>query len=218
MIYSKLLANISGIHHGFGDAKNPIPHEFNFFWNNRPSNKQTHGTRAIEISTFRQICGDGDALITSIKSIPIPIATADCVPILLARKDGCKIASIHAGWRGTKARISSSLWNKLLSQGETPSNWVAAIGPAIGPCCYSVDPQLFSAFRNDFKIKTDPACRLDLPLINKTELEMIGIQQIELIRCCTYCTYSDIKNNNPTFNSFRRDKTKNRQFTAIMKA
>src|SRR5262245_16103786 len=51
---------------------------------------------------------EGDAAVTSIEGILVGVQTADCVPILIADTDARAVAAIHAGWRGTAARITQN--------------------------------------------------------------------------------------------------------------
>lgn len=134
MLTSDLLSKIERVKHGFGTIAAPVPAPFASFWNERPGWKQVHGTSVAEVCARGQECGEVDALYTFTVGIPIAVQTADCVPVLLARADGAGVAAAHAGWRGTRARVVQALWKALLSKGEKPQNWVAAIGPAIGPC------------------------------------------------------------------------------------
>src|SRR5579859_2523052 len=55
----------------------------------------------------------GDASITNRPGLLLAIQTADCVPILLVDPKKRAIAAIHAGWRGTLARIASKTIGKM---------------------------------------------------------------------------------------------------------
>lgn len=79
------------------------------------------------------------------------IQTADCVPILLADLRRRVVAAVHAGWRGTLARIvAKTLGRMRLEFGTEPRDVIAALGPAIGPCCYEVGPEVAQAFSGQF--------------------------------------------------------------------
>ena len=51
---------------------------------------------------------DGDASVTALDSVLLAVQTADCVPILIADSSARCVAAIHAGWRGTAARIAET--------------------------------------------------------------------------------------------------------------
>src|ERR1700738_2879320 len=85
-----------------------------------------------------QAC-EGDGLLTGQPSVLLGIQTADCVPVLVADRVRKVVAAFHAGWRGTVQRIvENGIGRMQLEFGSQPGDLIAAIGPAIGPCCYSV--------------------------------------------------------------------------------
>jgi len=93
----------------------------------------------------------GDASITNCPGLLLAIQTADCVPILLVDPKKRAIAAIHAGWRGTLARIAAKAIGKMqMHYGTKPPDLVAAIGPSIGPCCYEVGTEVATQFLSQF--------------------------------------------------------------------
>lgn len=201
---SHLLDRIPGIDHGFGDLTTPVPTQFLTDWEpKRPRWKQVHGKAFCEVVHAAQECGEVDALITRAPGIPIAAVSADCVPVLFAKRDGTAVASAHAGWRGTRARIVQEVWRHLASQGEKAADWVAAIGPAIGPCCYEVAEELAADFQREFGWMAVPSFRrLDLPLINAAQLREVGFSDVEILRACTHCALDTFGRNR--FHSYRR--------------
>jgi YfiH family protein len=215
---SNVLSVIPGIIHGFGTASEPVPAPFLPIWQaTQPGKQQVHGIEIAEVTYPLQDCGRVDGLVTGVAGIPISVVTADCVPVLLARKSGGLVAAIHAGWRGTKGGILRALWSRLRAKGENPKNWVAAIGPAIGPCCYEVSAELAEDFVRCFpsisseRILARPRM-LDLAAINQSELQSIGLSEIDVIRSCTRCSVE--ADGTPTFRSFRREKAAGVQSSA----
>jgi YfiH family protein len=93
----------------------------------------------------------GDASITNRPGLLLAIQTADCVPILLVDPKRRAIAAIHAGWRGTLARIAAKTIGKMqMHFGTNPRDLLAAIGPSIGPCCYEVGTEVATQFLSQF--------------------------------------------------------------------
>ena len=93
----------------------------------------------------------GDASITNHPGLLLAIQTADCVPILLVDPKKRAIAAIHAGWRGTLARIAAkTIGNMQMHFGTKPGDLLAAVGPAIGPCCYEVGTEIATQFLSQF--------------------------------------------------------------------
>ncbi|MBZ5644683.1 MAG: peptidoglycan editing factor PgeF [Acidobacteriia bacterium] len=97
-----------------------------------------------------------DALATRAWGFLLGIQTADCVPILLADTRQRAVAAIHAGWRGTLARIAvKALGRMRMEFGTKPADVVAAIGPSIGRCCYEVGAEVAQAFAMQFPPAAD---------------------------------------------------------------
>jgi YfiH family protein len=93
----------------------------------------------------------GDASISNTPSLLLGIQTADCVPILLLDPKKRAIAAVHAGWRGTLQRIVEKTIGRMKMEFKSnPSDLLAAIGPAIGGCCYEVGTEVAAAFHSQF--------------------------------------------------------------------
>lgn len=93
----------------------------------------------------------GDALATRSPGLLLAIQTADCIPILLVDPRHRAVAAIHAGWRGTLARIASKTLGRMRMEFSTrPADVLAAIGPGIGQCCYEVGPDVVKEFAAQF--------------------------------------------------------------------
>jgi len=98
----------------------------------------------------------GDALVARVSGLLLAVQTADCVPILLVDPKRRAVAAVHAGWRGTLQRIAEKTVGQLqMSFGARPSDLVAALGPAIGGCCYEVGTELAHAFSAQFDRAAD---------------------------------------------------------------
>jgi YfiH family protein len=92
-----------------------------------------------------------DGLMTNEPGLLVGIRTADCIPILVADRKRRAVAAFHAGWRGTVQRIvESGIGRMRLQFGSRPEDLIAAIGPGIGPCCYSVGEEVLSSFESQF--------------------------------------------------------------------
>ncbi len=94
----------------------------------------------------------GDALMTASPGLMLGVITADCVPVLLADTRTRAVAAFHAGWRGTLARIvERGVGSMRLQFGSRPEDLVAAIGPAIGACCFAVGEEVRFDFESQFR-------------------------------------------------------------------
>jgi polyphenol oxidase len=92
-----------------------------------------------------------DGLITAEPGLLLAIQTADCIPVLVADRRLRVVGAFHAGWRGTVKRIVElGIGRMRIEFGSNPKNLIAAIGPGMGPCCYSVGEELLSEFESQF--------------------------------------------------------------------
>jgi YfiH family protein len=149
--------------------------------------KETKGWKGLEDAV-----ADCDALITNQKGVMLTILTADCVPVLLYDKEKEVIAAIHAGWKGTEARIVTKTVQKMIKVYDSdPKDIIAGVAPAIGRCCYEVGKDVAKHFFNEprsFDLLGEKYM-LDLPFINKKQLLDSGVleEHIEMSGVCTAC-------------------------------
>ncbi|MFQ5817901.1 MAG: polyphenol oxidase family protein, partial [Terriglobia bacterium] len=93
----------------------------------------------------------GDALITDQVGLLLAVQVADCLPILLVDPVRRVVANVHAGWRGTLARIVEKTVGQMqLRFGSQPRQLVAAIGPGIHRCCYAVGREVYERYVAQF--------------------------------------------------------------------
>lgn len=92
-----------------------------------------------------------DGLMTNQPGLLLGIQTADCIPVLVADRKRRAVAAFHAGWRGTAKRIvEAGVGRMRLEFGSRPEDMIAAIGPGIGGCCYSVGDEVLAEFESQF--------------------------------------------------------------------
>ena len=109
-----------------------------------------HRVEKSNISTSAELL-QGDALITRDPGVLLVVQTADCVPLLLADTKNRAAAAIHSGWRGTVRRIAEKTLGRMQMEfGTRPEDVVAALGPAIGRCCYVVGTDVAKEFHAQF--------------------------------------------------------------------
>lgn len=218
---SSLLSQIPGVIHGFGGLREPIPSHLLASWEQlKPQWKQTHGTSIAQVVEKNQNCGEVDALWTERAGIWVGVATADCVPILLAERSGKAVAAIHAGWRGTLQKAVKSAIRALDRAGYDPSTLVAALGPSIQSCCFEVGPEVLELFTTEFpqiseEILIPKSRHIDLVAVNEATLNGLEVEQIDKISFCTKCGRSS--SGEPLFHSYRREGQGTRQWSIIAK-
>jgi hypothetical protein len=93
----------------------------------------------------------GDGMMTNVPGVMLGVQVADCVPVLVADVKRRAVAAFHAGWRGTLGRIvERGIGRMRLRYGSRPEDLIAVVGPAIGPCCYSVGEEVRFEFESQF--------------------------------------------------------------------
>jgi len=140
--------------------------------------------------------GPVDGLITAEPGCGLTMNYADCAPIFIYDPRQQAIGLGHAGWKGAVADLPGALARAMVQAfGSRPAELLAAVGPAIGPCCYEVGEPVSSAVYQAFPQADEllrPAGRddkrfFDLPLANARRLAAAGIERIEMPGLCTAC-------------------------------
>lgn len=143
---------------------------------------------------------EGDGLVTDVPGVLIAVGTADCVPVLVVDPVRRAVGAFHAGWRGTVAGIVGTGISLMKDQyGSHEGDLLAAVGPAIGACCYAVGEevreQFAAAFRYGselFREESDEPVRLyvDLWEANRRQLIDAGVNsgRVTVIGECTACS------------------------------
>ena len=208
-VSSSLLLGVSGLAHGFGQRV-AGPRERarevagNFFMDSGEVCflKQVHGC-AVATPPWTEP-PEADAAVTRDPGTLLAIETADCLPILIVDPLKRLVAAAHAGWRGTVAGVAREIVRALVEWGSSPPRLLAALGPAIGPCCYEVGSDVEEAFGPAGSMFFVPGTagrkHLDLVGANRAQLQEAGLApaNIDGLDFCTRCR-EDL------FFSYRRD-------------
>lgn len=136
-----------------------------------------------------------DGLISNTPGLALVVFTADCTPILLWDEKTGAVGAVHAGWRGTAARIAEKAVQAMAAAfGSRPENIHAAIGPNIGKCCFETDRDVPEAMLAALGAEAEPFIRpagnkyyVDLKGINARILQEAGVSQVEISALCTHC-------------------------------
>ena len=156
--------------------------------------KQVHGNRVVHASEVERDVTEADAVWTDQPGQVCAVMVADCVPILLAAKDGSCVAAIHAGWRGLAAGVIEETVEAMPVPGE---DLVAAIGPCISAKHYEVGEEVVESFRvkkilpmfSGLEKKRKGRVHLDL---FGTAIQKLGLLQV-MAANTTPCSYSGPK-------------------------
>ena len=235
---SHLLAAIPGIRHAFLNAAESAAF-------NRASLvdiKQVHGNEVLIDDCRRSERPRADGVFSAAVGQPLGVYTADCLPLLMASRDGRFISSVHAGWRGAALGIAERAVARFAERGVAAADVVVAIGPHIRACCYEVSAALYAQLlempsgalaaarrealffsRPQRPSAGSPAAReanslwFDLSAFAILALEQSGVRRenIDVLERCTYCTPGEV------LGSFRRrthsPAEKTQQISWIMK-
>ncbi|XP_006166559.1 laccase domain-containing protein 1 isoform X2 [Tupaia chinensis] len=95
-----------------------------------------------------------DGITTNHRGVTIAALGADCIPIVFADpvKKACGVA--HSGWKGTLLGVAMATVNAMIAEyGCSVEDIIVILGPAVGPCCFTLPRDSAKAFHN-----LHPAC------------------------------------------------------------
>lgn len=174
--------------------------------------KQVHGDEVVRVPFVRPAPAspapagppseaqwpEADAMWTDRASVLLGVVAADCVPVLVADDQG-RIGAAHAGWEGTTRFVARELIREMTDEGADPARMVAAVGPSIGPCCYTVGLDRTLLVRDRLGelsrgtlVKRGSETALDLWTANVLQLRAEGLKSIEVAGVCTKCGGRDL--------------------------
>ena len=136
-----------------------------------------------------------DGMVTDAPHLPLVVFSADCNVILLHDPVRGTIGACHAGWRGTALGIAAKTVREMVRLfGCDTANIHAAIGPAIGQCCFETDADVPEALQAALGDEVSPYItwdtqkyHVDLKAINALWLRKSGVTQIDISTACTAC-------------------------------
>ncbi|MBK9062539.1 MAG: polyphenol oxidase family protein [Acidobacteria bacterium] len=136
------------------------------------------------------LLGDGDALIACRPNVLLAVASADCVPVVLADPVTGWMAAIHAGWRGTAARVVDAAVDALEARGVSLRNLSAAFGPSIARDRYEVGPEVVAALLDAYGAAPGGAVRpgaggkafVDVAAFDEAALRARGVDPARIYR------------------------------------
>jgi YfiH family protein len=182
------------------------------------SPRQVHGNRVevVTASDTGRIVHNTDGLVTVSPGVALLLRFADCQPILLYDPIHHAVGLIHAGWRGVAQGVARRAVEKMLDCfGSRPEALIAGLGPAIGPCCYTVGHQVATVmayvlpdWRQVMALEGKDRWRFDLPAANAQQLAAEGVRQIEQAHLCTACRQDE-------FYSHRADNGRTGRFAVV---
>jgi YfiH family protein len=181
--------------------------------------RQVHGahTACVGVMERGTAVPATDSLISQTPGVSLLLRFGDCLPLMLYDPVQQAIALVHAGWRGLLAGVVPNTVAALQRAfGCRPRDMVAGLGPAIGPCCYEIGPEVVARVEHVFgpqnevlSTQADGPVHFDLPAAARWQLRREGVQHIENSGLCTSCTTDE-------FFSHRAEKGRTGRFAAIL--
>ncbi|WP_245817796.1 peptidoglycan editing factor PgeF [Granulicella rosea] len=159
--------------------------------------RQIHSSLSRRVDDAGDPVCEGDGLMTNVSGLLLGVLTADCVPVLVVDTAKRVVAGFHAGWRGTVARIVEQGVARMTAEyGSKPEDLIAAVGPAIGVCCYEVGEEVRERFGTEFDYAAElftPERHVDLAEANRRQLLAAGLPPgaVHVVGECTVCTLVD---------------------------
>ncbi len=151
--------------------------------------KQVHGNAVYVVAAGADVVDarsiEADALVCAVDGKGVGVRTADCAPILLAKRDGSQVAAVHAGWRGAVGGVIEAAVNAF--DGDV----VAAVGPCIGIDAFEVGPEVVDAANAVVDVSgfvragQGDRQHIDLAVLCKAILHKAGVKDVDVIGGCT---------------------------------
>jgi YfiH family protein len=167
---------------------------------------QVHGAEVVDAAAAAPL-SRADAAVARTRRTVCAVLTADCLPVLLAARDGGAVGLAHAGWRGMAGGVIEAT---IARMDRPPDSLVAWLGPAIGPEAYEVGPEVYDAFVNQspnaaqaFAPRSQGKYVADLYTLARQRLAASGVS---VVSGGGFCTYNDADR----FYSYRRERTTGR--------
>lgn len=174
---------------------------------------QVHGNKVL-VADKPQSAAGYDAIITSVKGVYVCVTIADCTPVLIYDTKNKAVAAVHAGWRGTVAKIVLETLNTMQKEyGTRGEDCLAFIGACICNKNFEVGDEVAEQFTADEKQFNSERKKyfVDLKQANKNQLMKFGVKE-KNIEISDYCTIA----NNDMFYSYRYEKGKTGRMLALI--
>ena len=196
---------------------------------------QTHGVETRQIAGeflalpegVRKMVLEGvDGVMTDVEDICIGVSTADCIPVLLYDEEHRAVCAVHAGWRGTLARIAmKAAADMCLAYATRPEALKAVIGPGISFEAFEVGDEVYEQFvganfdmegisrqMKSASAEAEYKWHIDLKECNRRQLMQAGVAEGN-IQVSPVCTYRDVAD---YFSARRLGADSGRIFTGIL--
>ena len=119
---------------------------------------------------------DADALRATRPGRVLAVTMADCLTALVFDPSRGGIAAVHAGWRGTLARILAKTLAAMAGSGRIdPATTLVALGPCLRAQSLEVGPEVAERLDPRFVIRKEEKIYFDMPADNRAQALASGI-------------------------------------------
>jgi len=175
---------------------------------------QVHGTDVVDAERAPPRAR-ADGAVARTRHQVCAVLTADCVPVLLAARDGGVVGVAHAGWRGLANGIIEATLGRMGVRARDVAAW---LGPGISQAAYEVGSEVYESF-----VRKDPGASeafrpgaagkyyADLYALARRRLDAAGVTSVH---GGGFCTFGEPER----FYSYRRDGVTGRMATLVWMA
>lgn len=162
---------------------------------------QVHGTNVV-FDDAKDSVPDADGRVSRDVDTVCVALTADCLPVVLASRDGREVGIAHAGWRGLSAGVVEQTIAGFDANSADILSW---LGPAISQSAFEVGDEVRHAFverasgaANCFVANENGRWQADLYALARMRLAAAGV---DAVYGGEFCTLADADR----FFSYRRE-------------
>jgi polyphenol oxidase len=181
--------------------------------------KQVRGRGVVRLDADMPDGREADACWTTDPGVACTMMVADCLPVLLAAREGGIVGAAHCGWRGLADGVLEALWSEMAPRAGAAGEMLAWLGPCIGPEAFQVGPEVRAAFVTRdagaaaaFRPYGEGKFLANLPALARRRLGAMGIDAVHgNDGSRAWCTVSEASR----FFSHRRDRVSGRLAASV---
>jgi YfiH family protein len=182
--------------------------------------EQMHGVDVWRPSAYPAVAPafppQADGAVSAEPGRVLAILSADCLPVLITDRGGTVVGAAHAGWRGLAGGVLEQTLAAARDLAPKARDWLAWMGPAIGPTAFEVGDEVLAAFE-----AADPSasqCFVRGHRAGKWFADLFGLARQRLARAGLHAVYGGgccTVTDPARYYSYRRDRETGRMASLI---